>query len=313
MLNLSSLLLLVSWMCLSSATGLGPKTGMMGPKTGMVMMGSKTLTEESESVPSAAISESEPDQVPAQWVVPVNDSDRAGQETTPITQYCLLAAANITVTVIRPDKNVTITVPANARTRGECETTSEDNVSEGREEIWLDWPDSTLMSVDKLNLTISRSGRLASLYSARTSLTVSGSRLELTTHLQPHDYIVPTWPLRYGLTCQQVINFPLYTVVDNSVKLNQSEDVTNTPTQPPVAFLRIEDLKLEAFRLDDEYPGSTDNYYSRYNWECEFHKRSDWAPIVVSCGLAGLVVFALLAYALRKKMGCVRVGDYQQV
>jgi len=278
--------------------------------------------------------------VPAQWILRVNNtkivSDGDGRLPVALDEknkYCLIVTANFSITIVGLTSrayNLTIPVPGTAVAEGNCEEADND-IDDGHEiveSLWLRWPSNSSSTASSngsknlLNITLTRSGRLAYLSSAVVHLIVGEKQLVLTTHLKPEDYIVPTWPLRYGLTCKKEMKFPLYyqnkknkiTIQDPVALVDPSPISPLTPAAElpePVGLLRIEDLKLEAFRLDDEYPGSTDEFYSRYNWECEFHKRSDLAPILVGVGLAGLITFVLVAYVLRRRCGCA--GEYQQV
>jgi len=246
---------------------------------------------------------------PVRWAVPLNESDvvvGVSEPATP-TRYCLLVVANITVILLGDKQNISVAVPYDASVGGECEETLEEE-DEEIEKMWLNWDSDNKQNM--LNISISRNGRLALLSKIQTSLSVGTSRL--TTRLHPYDYVVPSWPLRYGLHCGKMIQFPLYDMDDNKDN-SESNGTTHRQLPAPVAFVQIEDLKIEAFRLDDEYGGSVAQYYSRYTWECEFHKRSDWAPIVVAVGLFALVTFALIGYLLRRRMGCLTGDGYNRV
>ena len=62
-----------------------------------------------------------------------------------------------------------------------------------------------------------------------------------------------------------------------------STTVSSLESQPrPLAFLVVENLKLEAFRADtllDQYPESMSQDFYRRRWACEFHMTLDWAPV----------------------------------
>jgi len=179
------------------------------------------------------------------WAVPVNEvaGDTAGQQEVDEqhagqfrTRFCLLASANITIVMVG-ERNVSVTIPDNSTAKGECEDVVDD-VNDEVEKMALHWDKN-----NSLNMTVTRVGRLAILSEIQAVITTgqgdTSQRLE--TRLQPEDYVVPSWPLRYGFACSKVITFPLY---------GQDGWADNTrKRQLPVAIVRIEDLKMECCEM----------------------------------------------------------------
>jgi len=233
------------------------------------------------------------------WIVRSRDTDEA----------CIIASGDVRIRLVVAGEmeNVTVDeeIPAGEVTvDGEC--------GDDEAELKLVWPDELSGEDNMLNLVVSRNGRLAGLTGAFVRLQVGaiGKReshahdsVEMMTKMDFRDIITPVWPLRYGLNCPQSQEFPLYPA---PIHLLQN-DIADIRPADPTSFLIVENLRLEAFRdestVDIPELQSGLDFFHRRTWECEFHFTLDWAPVVVGCGLAGLVVFMVTAFFCKRSMG----------
>jgi len=247
----------------------------------------------SQNVPDSALS-------PAQWSV---KSTKNFLDEGLRSFHCLLLSGNITVELVPESlkentllvvSNNTWVVPLNATVQGVC--------GEAVSEMSIEWLDQETEDMNLLNLVITREGRLAGL----TGIFLRLQEREMTTQLDPINGKVLEWPVRYGLDCSASVRYPMFHAPDpflsSLVLLTPPEDKPKL-----VAYIRIENLKLEAFRelsLVDQFPESMSLEFYRRKWECEFHFRFFWASIVVSSALIGLLCLMLGTIFCRSSLGC---------
>lgn len=242
----------------------------------------------------------------AQWSVrtPENNSN-----------HCLLASGNFTLVLpnMNEDKtamvqvNRTWVVPANATAKGAC--------GELSSELSLHWLDEVSGKQNVMNLVISKVGRLAALTGIFTRLHTGADKkeeIEMSGQIDLKDFNTLVWPIRYGLSCPVLLQYPLYHApnpISETFALPSGFGgvVSQETQQTPMAYLVVENIKLEAFRevtLVDQFPESMSQEFYRRKWECEFHMTFDWAPIAVGGGLACLVSFMLGAFLCKSSIGC---------
>jgi len=237
---------------------------------------------------------------PAQWSVK-STNNFLGEGSRSF--HCLLLSGNITVELVPVSlkenslllvSNNTWVVPVNATVQGDC--------GEAVSEMSLEWLDQETEDMNLLNFVITREGRLAGL----TGIFLRLQEREMTSQLDPYDGEVLEWPVRYGLDCSVSVRYPLFHAPDPFL----SSLVLMTPYEDKpklVAYIIIENLKLEAFRelsLVDQFPESMALEFYRRKWECEFHIRFFWAPIVVSGALLCLLCLMLGVIFCKSSLGC---------
>jgi len=254
---------------------------------------------------------------PSQWSVltAVNSSD-----------HCLLASGNFSLVLPQMNEdntsmvkvNRTWVVPENATANGVC--------GEKSSELNLHWIDQDTGKENLLNLVITKVGRLAGLtgifvrlYSGANQAVVT----EMSSQIDLKNFNTLVWPIRYGLSCPVSLQFPLYHTpnpVSEALASSSGSVLSQESNHPtPMAYLVVENVKLEAFRevtLLDQDPESMSQEFYRQKWECEFHMTLDWAPIAVGGGLACLVSFMLGAFLCKTSIGCgdgARRGKYEKV
>jgi len=218
--------------------------------------------------------------------------------------HCLLASGNFSLVVLERSEDDSVVDQINRTwVVPEVATVKEGQCSEQSSHIVLHWHDEDTGEENLLNLVISRKGRLAGLTGVFARLFPDSNKLEMSVQLDFKDFITLAWPLRYSMSCPQVLQFPLYPAPINPALTASS----GSQLSPPIAFLLVENLKLEAFRAEtllDQYPESMSQDFYRRTWECEFHMTFDWAPIAVGGGLACLVGFMLGAFLCKSSIGC---------
>jgi len=229
------------------------------------------------------------------------------------SNHCLLASGNFTLVLpqMNEDKtsivqvNRTWVVPKNATAKGIC--------GELASELSLHWLDAASGKKNVMNLVITKVGRLAALTGIFTRLHTGAGKeeIEMSGQIDLKDFNTLVWPIRYGLSCPVLLQYPLYHApnpMSETLTLTSSGSIVSQEThQTPMAFLVVENIKLEAFRdvtLVDQYPESMSQEFYRRKWECEFHMTFDWAPIAVGGGLACLVSFMLGAFLCKSSIGC---------
>lgn len=223
--------------------------------------------------------------------------------------HCLLASGNFSLVVLGRNEdntsmieeaNRTWVVPDSASAKGVC--------GELSSEINLHWPDQDTGEENLLKLVITKKGRLAALTGVSMRLHEDTAKLEMSVQMDFKDFITLAWPIRYGLGCPQSLQFPLFPAPISLPMTLTSTTGSSLESQPrPLAFLVVENLKLEAFRAEtllDQYPESMSQDFYRRRWACEFHMTLDWAPIAVGGGLACLVGFMLGAFLCKSSIGC---------
>jgi len=221
---------------------------------------------------------------------PPSNEDYATSEP----KYCLVMTATITVEITHNNSQHIIKMPATASHDGSCE--SEYNE---KETLRLWWPSNG--TVNSLSISIARNGRVAYFSEMSATVNLPNTSLVMASNLSYHGFMAPEWPLRYRLTCNDRIKFPLYTT-------DQLEAITqgtiSSENDQPTAILHIhEELELEAFRTDTEYPGPYGPYHSRTDFVCQFIQIYPAAPYVTALALAALVLFDLVIYYFRKRLG----------
>jgi len=231
------------------------------------------------------------------------------------SNHCLLASGNFTLVLPQINKdntsmaqvNRTWVVPENATAKGAC--------GELSSELNLHWLDEATGKENVMNLVISKVGRLAALTGIFTRLHTGANKaeIEMSGQIDLKDFNTLVWPIRYGLSCPASLQYPLYHApnpISETLTASSSSSVVTQETnhhQTPMAYLVVENIKLEAFRevtLVDQYPESMSQEFYRRKWECEFHMTFDWAPIAVGGGLACLVSFMLGAFLCKSSIGC---------
>jgi len=234
-----------------------------------------------------------------QWSVPT---------TTGIDDYCLLASGNFSLVfpplqdnlLSLPGNNNTWVVPSSASAQGVC--------GDQASELNLRWMDKATDDENLLNLVITRIGRLAGITGVFMRLHTGPDKRgmkEMSGEFDVTDINTLAWPIRYGLSCPSSLMYPLYPAPITFISPPALE--LELVQQEPVAYLLIENIKLEAFRdqtLVDQYPQSASLEFYRRIWECEFHMSFEWAPIAVCGGLAGLIGFLLVSFLCKSSVGC---------
>jgi len=239
------------------------------------------------------------------------------QEGQAKSGHCLIISGKFSLVVEVTSENATLVedsasvqpvnrtwvVPESASAKGVC--------GEDSSEINLHWPDEDTGEENLLNLVISRRGRLAALTGIFTRLNYGNVKIEMYRQIRFKDFSSLVWPIRYGLCCQKMIQFPLYPAplsLLTSVSGFIPEEVPK-----PYAYLVVESINLEGFRDDtllDQYPKSMAQEFSRRKWECEFHRFFKWSTIAVGGGLSCLVAFMLGAFLCKLSLGC---GDGKRI
>ena len=230
---------------------------------------------------------------------PSPDDDYVAAET----KYCLVLTARITVEFTHNKTDHIVEVPVTASNGGACENHRNDE-----ETLKLWWPSNG--GVNAVSISIARNGRVAYFSSASATVmipsnsayvTLPKTRLVMATNLSYHGYMAPGWPLRYRLTCGERIKFPLYTT-DQLEAISQGT-ISSDDNQPKATLHIHEDLELESFRTDAEFPGPYGRYHSRTDFGCQFIQIYPAAPYMTALALAALVIFDLVVFYFRKQLG----------
>jgi len=237
---------------------------------------------------------------------PSSDDDYMAAEP----QYCLVLTARVTVEFTHNNSDHVVEVPVTASNGGACE-----HYHDEEETLRLWWPAHG--GINAVSITIARNGRVAYFSSASATVTLPSSTLEMTpssqlemapsstlemaTNLSYHGFMAPGWPLRYRLTCGERIKFPLYTV--EQLEAISQGTISSDDNQPKATLHIHEDLELEAFRTDTEFPGPYGRYHSRTDFGCQFIQIYPAAPYMTALALVALLIFDLVAYYFRKRLG----------
>ena len=75
------------------------------------------------------------------------------------------------------------------------------------------------------------------------------------------------------------------------------------------------DIFLYIYR-DTEYEklGDVLKYNEREEWECEFHVKSHWAPVIIVSSLAALIAFLVLMFVCKRKIAkCAKQNAYEEI
>jgi len=226
--------------------------------------------------------------------------------------HCLIASGKFSLVVeVSTSENTTLVedregvqlvnrtwvVPESASAKGVC--------GEDSSEINLHWPDPDTGEENLLNFVVSRRGRLAALTGIFTRLNYGSSKIEMYGQIRFRDYLALIWPIRYGLCCKKILQFPLYPAPLSL--LTSVPGLVSEHVPKPIGFLVVESINLEGFRADtlvDQYPKSMAQEFYRRKWECEFHRFFKWSTVAVGGGLACLVGFMFGAFVCKLSLGC---------